>query len=62
VAPCRAEDGRGPATDLAPAMAAYFGLPSVTDVAIAVHKGKLGEDDLLRLRDRYRCNGLTRSP
>jgi N-acetylglucosamine kinase-like BadF-type ATPase len=45
----RAEDGRGPGTELAPAVAAHFGLPSVTDVAIAVHKGKLGEDDLLRL-------------
>jgi N-acetylglucosamine kinase-like BadF-type ATPase len=45
----RAEDGRGPATALAPAVAAHFGLPTVTDVAIAVHKGKLGEDDLLRL-------------
>jgi N-acetylglucosamine kinase-like BadF-type ATPase len=45
----RAEDGRGPATALAPAVAAHFGLPSVGDVAIAVHKGKLGEDDLLRL-------------
>jgi N-acetylglucosamine kinase-like BadF-type ATPase len=45
----RAEDGRGPATALAPAVAAHFGLPTVTDVAVAVHKGKLGEDDLLRL-------------
>jgi N-acetylglucosamine kinase-like BadF-type ATPase len=45
----RAEDGRGPATGLAPGVAAHFGLPSVTDVAIAVHKGKLREDDLLRL-------------
>ena len=45
----RAEDGRGPATGLAAAVAAHFGLPTVTDVAIAVHKGKLGEDDLLRL-------------
>jgi N-acetylglucosamine kinase-like BadF-type ATPase len=45
----RAEDGRGPATGLAPAVAAYFGLPSVTDVAIAVHKGKLSDDDLLHL-------------
>ena len=45
----RAEDGRGPATGLAPAVAAHFGLPTVTDVVIAVHKGKLGEDDLLRL-------------
>ena len=45
----RAEDGRGPATALAPAVAAHFGLPSVTDVAIAVHKGQLGDDDLLGL-------------
>jgi len=45
----RAEDGRGPATALAPAVAAHFGVPTVTDVAIAVHKGKLGDDDLLRL-------------
>jgi N-acetylglucosamine kinase-like BadF-type ATPase len=45
----RAEDGRGPATALAPAAAAHFGLPSVTDVAIAMHKGQLGDDDLLGL-------------
>jgi N-acetylglucosamine kinase-like BadF-type ATPase len=45
----RAEDGRGPGTALAPAVAAHFGLPTVTDVAVAVHKGKLGDDDLLRL-------------
>jgi N-acetylglucosamine kinase-like BadF-type ATPase len=45
----RAEDGRGPGTALAPAVAAHFGLSTVTDVAIAVHKGKLAEDDLLRL-------------
>ena len=45
----RAEDGRGPATALARAVAAHFGLPSVTDVAIAVHKGQLGDDDLLGL-------------
>jgi N-acetylglucosamine kinase-like BadF-type ATPase len=45
----RAEDGRGPATALAAAVAAHFGLPSVTDVAIAVHKGQLGEADLLSL-------------
>jgi N-acetylglucosamine kinase-like BadF-type ATPase len=45
----RAEDGRGPATGLTRAVAAHFGLPSVSDVAIAVHKGKLTEDDLLRL-------------
>ena len=45
----RAEDGRGPGTALAAAVAAHFGLPTVTDVAIAVHKGKLAEDDLLGL-------------
>jgi N-acetylglucosamine kinase-like BadF-type ATPase len=45
----RAADGRGPATALAAAVAAHFGLPSVTDVAIAVHKGQLGEADLLSL-------------
>jgi N-acetylglucosamine kinase-like BadF-type ATPase len=45
----RAEDGRGPGTALAPAVAAHFGLATVTDVAIAVHKRKLGEADLLRL-------------
>jgi N-acetylglucosamine kinase-like BadF-type ATPase len=45
----RAEDGRGPATALRPATAAYFGLPTVTDVAIAVHKGRITENDLLGL-------------
>jgi len=45
----RAEDGRGPATALATAVAKHFGLPSAGDVAIAVHKGQLGDDDLLRL-------------
>jgi N-acetylglucosamine kinase-like BadF-type ATPase len=45
----RAEDGRGPATALSAAVAEHFGLPSVTDVAIAVHRGQLDEDDLLRL-------------
>jgi N-acetylglucosamine kinase-like BadF-type ATPase len=45
----RAADGRGPATALATAVAAHFGLPSVTDVAIAVHKGQLGQADLLSL-------------
>ncbi len=45
----RAEDGRGPATALSTAVAKHFGLPSATDVAIAVHKGRLSDDDLLRL-------------
>jgi N-acetylglucosamine kinase-like BadF-type ATPase len=42
----RAEDGRGPDTALRPATAAYFGLPTVTDVAIAVHLKKITWDDL----------------
>jgi N-acetylglucosamine kinase-like BadF-type ATPase len=45
----RGWDGRGPATALGDAVAAHFGLRSVRDVAVAVHKGDLGEEDLLRL-------------
>ncbi|MDH6127842.1 BadF/BadG/BcrA/BcrD ATPase family protein [Kitasatospora sp. GP82] len=37
----RAEDGRGPATALAPAIAAHFGMPSATAVAEAIHLGQL---------------------
>lgn len=37
----RAEDGRGPATALATAVAAHFGQPSATDVAVAVQLGQL---------------------
>jgi len=43
----RGEDGRGPATGLGPAIAAHFGLASVSDVAIAVYQGRLGENDLI---------------
>ena len=45
----RAEDGRGPDTALRPATAAHFGLPTVSDVAIAVHKRQIGRDELLGL-------------
>jgi N-acetylglucosamine kinase-like BadF-type ATPase len=45
----RAEDGRGPATALAAAAPAYFGLATAADVAIAQHKGKVTRADLLRL-------------
>jgi N-acetylglucosamine kinase-like BadF-type ATPase len=45
----RAEDGRGPDTALRPATAAYFGLPTVSDVAIGVHLGRIGEGELLGL-------------
>jgi N-acetylglucosamine kinase-like BadF-type ATPase len=37
----RAEDGRGPATALAPAIAGHFGLPSAVTVAEALHLGAL---------------------
>lgn len=45
----RGWDGRGPATVLGDAAAAHFGLPSIRDVAVAVHKGVLGEADLIQL-------------
>jgi len=45
----RGWDGRGPATALGAAAADHFGLPSIRDVAIAVHKRDLDEADLHRL-------------
>jgi N-acetylglucosamine kinase-like BadF-type ATPase len=45
----RGWDGRGPATALGDAVAGHFGLPSIRDVAVAVHKGTLGEGDLIQL-------------
>jgi N-acetylglucosamine kinase-like BadF-type ATPase len=45
----RGWDGRGPATALGAAVAAHFGLPSVCDVAVAMHRGELGEADLIKL-------------
>jgi N-acetylglucosamine kinase-like BadF-type ATPase len=45
----RAEDGRGPDTALRPATAAHFGLPTVRDVVIAEHHGRIGRDDLRKL-------------
>ncbi len=45
----RAEDGRGEPTELRAAVAAFFRLPSMHDVAVAFHLGQLGEDDLIRL-------------
>jgi N-acetylglucosamine kinase-like BadF-type ATPase len=45
----RAEDGRGPETALRPATAAFFGTPTVSDVAIAMHRGELGRGELLKL-------------
>ena len=45
----RAWDGRAPATALGDAAAACFGLASVEEVAIAVHKGQLASSDLHKL-------------
>ncbi len=45
----RGWDGRGPATALGEAAAGCFGLASVRDVAVAVHKGELSRGDLRRL-------------
>jgi N-acetylglucosamine kinase-like BadF-type ATPase len=45
----RAEDGRGPDTALRPATAAYFGLPTVRDVALAVHLGRIDRAEMLGL-------------
>lgn len=42
----RAEDGRGPATALADAIAAHFALPSATAVAAAMHLGELARERL----------------
>jgi N-acetylglucosamine kinase-like BadF-type ATPase len=45
----RGWDGRGQATALGEAVAAHFGLASVRDVAVAAHKGVIGEDSLIKL-------------
>ena len=45
----RAEDGRGPQTALREAVAAHFGVPTVRDVALGIHRGKIGERELLEL-------------
>jgi N-acetylglucosamine kinase-like BadF-type ATPase len=45
----RAEDGRGPETALRGAVAAHFGVPTVQDVTIGVHLGKISEESLLEL-------------
>ena len=47
----RGWDGRGPATALGAAVAAHFGLASVRDVAVAMHRGELGEADLIKLSE-----------
>jgi N-acetylglucosamine kinase-like BadF-type ATPase len=45
----RGSDGRGPETALGAGVAAHFGLPSVPDVTVAVHQGRLGEGDLVAM-------------
>ncbi len=42
----RAEDGRGPATELRPAVAAHFGLGKVEDVVVGLHLGRIGYGQL----------------
>jgi N-acetylglucosamine kinase-like BadF-type ATPase len=42
----RAEDGRGPATGLAPAVAAHFGLGSALGVGLGIHFGEIAEERL----------------
>ena len=43
----RAEDGRGPQTALREAVAAHFGVPTVRDVTIGIHLGKINEEALM---------------
>jgi len=45
----RAEDGRGPQTELRERVAEYFGRATVHDVAVAVHLGSVSEEDLIKL-------------
>ncbi len=42
----RAEDGRGPDTELRRAVPAHFGVECVEDVTIGLHLGKIGYDEL----------------
>ena len=45
----RAEDGRGPQTALREAVATHFGVPTVRDVTIGLHLGKISGESLLEL-------------
>jgi N-acetylglucosamine kinase-like BadF-type ATPase len=42
----RAEDGRGPQTALRGAVAGHFGVPTVRDVTLGLHAGKISEEAL----------------
>ena len=39
----RAEDGRGPQTSLREAVAAYYGVPTMRDVTLGIHLGKISK-------------------
>jgi N-acetylglucosamine kinase-like BadF-type ATPase len=45
----RAEDGRGPQTALREAVATHFGVPTIRDVTIGLHLGKISDESLLEL-------------
>jgi len=45
----RAEDGRGPDTALTGYLTSYFGVERVEEITLGIHKGKIGEDDLIGL-------------
>ncbi len=45
----RAEDGRGPATQLVEAVAAYFGYGTIADVSVAAHLGEIPHEALADL-------------
>ena len=45
----RAEDGRGPQTALGGYLTSHFGVERVEDVTIGIHKGKIGDADLISL-------------
>jgi N-acetylglucosamine kinase-like BadF-type ATPase len=45
----RAEDGRGPETLLRRTVAEYFGESSIHDVSVAVHQGRLSEEQVITL-------------
>jgi N-acetylglucosamine kinase-like BadF-type ATPase len=56
----RAEDGRGGPTALARAVCDHFGLPTVYDVAVALHRGDITRDERLDLtRLLFRVAGET---
>ena len=48
-AAARSEDGRGPRTSLERAVPAYFGLKTPSDLAEAIHSGRLGQRRVIEL-------------